>query len=468
MCLNPRFIKNPIYLREAHRFPTVCYMGKLYNNVPSNFGYVPFIPPSAYVSVDGTYNPCSTEIVKYLSVSTLDTCYGVSEDGECIPMYLASPCNRCLECLKRKQNDWRTRMLLEQLTSKVEPLFLTLTYNNSCLPANGVSKRDIALFFNHLHTKLGRLGISSIFKHALFSEYGTKYHRPHYHAILFHLDTTDLVYDSYNCYDSNGVRVARPNGVFKRYYGLIALQEIIADVWNKGFIYCVVRDGRAFSYVSKYIGKSMVINVPKGQNDNFISSSRRHGGIGASALNDPNFLSAIRQSNGLVVSFSYNGHIYTCSIPSYIRNKYAPSLLSLIPRNVKHALSDYLAAVTNYRRMGYSVPSYKGVKERFWFLHSYFVFHSQPQRFFETRKLCRSDKTACEYIINNSLSILCAFHFNIHDLLHASLFHDCFIQRVVSSIYDYTLNKTNYSPFEINHRLLHSFIKHYSKSYEEQ
>ena len=47
--------------------------------------------------------------------------------------FVDAPCGKCVECLKRRQNDWKLRIVHEsQYWSKL--YFFTLTYNNDSLP----------------------------------------------------------------------------------------------------------------------------------------------------------------------------------------------------------------------------------------------------------------------------------------------------------------------------------------------
>ena len=56
--------------------------------------------------------------------------------------FVDAPCGKCVECLKRRQNDWKLRIVHEsQYWSKL--YFFTLTYNNDSLPCR-VDFRDIA------------------------------------------------------------------------------------------------------------------------------------------------------------------------------------------------------------------------------------------------------------------------------------------------------------------------------------
>ena len=76
-----------------------------------------------------------------------DDFYGIDSDGECVPMFLATPCRKCMLCRNRNSNEWMFRAIAETQYSACVPYFVTLTYDNESLPENGVNKRRFAAFF---------------------------------------------------------------------------------------------------------------------------------------------------------------------------------------------------------------------------------------------------------------------------------------------------------------------------------
>lgn len=92
-------------------------------------------------------------------------------------------CGHCLSCRISRRSIWTIRMLHE-LESYQNSVFVTLTYSDECLPArNGVGilvKNDLQLFFKRL-----RKSLSSKLKFFGCGEYGEKFGRPHFHAIIF-------------------------------------------------------------------------------------------------------------------------------------------------------------------------------------------------------------------------------------------------------------------------------------------
>lgn len=102
------------------------------------------------------------------------------------------PCGKCYNCRLRSASGWSFRLMQEDKHSH-SSYFLTLTYESSRLTRTPkgfrtLVKRDLQLFFKRLrkaHTK--KHGHSSI-KYFAVGEYGSKFGRPHYHAIMFNID----------------------------------------------------------------------------------------------------------------------------------------------------------------------------------------------------------------------------------------------------------------------------------------
>ncbi|QCS36524.1 replication initiator protein [Capybara microvirus Cap3_SP_444] len=115
-------------------------------------------------------------------------------DGE---LYLtdpvAIPCGRCIECRLSYSRDWALRCVLESQDHEFN-YFLTLTYDNSYLPANGsLVKKDVQLFIKRLRKYIDSHVGSYNIKYFLCGEYGEHSHRPHYHLLLFNCPLPCLV-----------------------------------------------------------------------------------------------------------------------------------------------------------------------------------------------------------------------------------------------------------------------------------
>ncbi|QCQ85113.1 replication initiator protein [Blackfly microvirus SF02] len=96
------------------------------------------------------------------------------------------PCGQCVGCRLERSRQWAIRCMHEA-SLHAQNIFITLTYSDQALPADGsLQLRDWQLFMKKLRKKYG----SKIrFFHC--GEYGEKLGRPHYHAIIFNFDFAD-------------------------------------------------------------------------------------------------------------------------------------------------------------------------------------------------------------------------------------------------------------------------------------
>lgn len=132
------------------------------------------------------------------------------------------PCGRCEECRSKKQSEFAALSLFEAMSAG-SLAFFTLTYDDGNLPlmANKVDKGEIvhqhivdyrcpdfshdyelfpSLCREHVRTWFKnfredykrRHGERVKFSYACFGEYGDKTKRPHYHCLVYGLDTQEL------------------------------------------------------------------------------------------------------------------------------------------------------------------------------------------------------------------------------------------------------------------------------------
>lgn len=95
------------------------------------------------------------------------------------------PCGQCVGCRLERSRQWAVRCLHEK-KQWTNNCFITLTYDEKHLPANGsLSKRDLCLFFKKLRKNHDGL------RYMACGEYGEQLKRPHYHAILFNTRFSD-------------------------------------------------------------------------------------------------------------------------------------------------------------------------------------------------------------------------------------------------------------------------------------
>lgn len=193
------------------------------------------------------------------------------------PAGLLVPCGKCYACLQRKRSE-KVLRLTEEYYNRPLTLFVTLTYDDAHLPADHkVNKRDPQLFLKRLRKNSG-LKLS----YFLCSEYGTKFGRPHYHALLFlHQPNT---YDTVVTY--------------------------IEQAWQLGNIRADFCNDARINYVTKYLLKQST-------HDTFVLQSKKPA-IGASLLQDSSKCDFLN-TNGYMVK---NGYKYP--VPRYYRKKLNP------------------------------------------------------------------------------------------------------------------------------------------------
>ena len=200
------------------------------------------------------------------------------------------PCGHCSECRTSQAIGWSVRLRSEidyyRIHKGFNIGFLTLTYNDGHLPfipekffKAGEYKPipcfhypDVRKFFDCIRSWFWReKKLKSAFRFFLASEYGEKYHRPHYHALIMYHPSVDP-YTMYNvCSDAwCGTEYVIPlnykNFRKKRFeYGIIAPFESF-----------VPRDNYACgNYVAKYVCKDLAFYEVVNENFAHLSSDRK-------------------------------------------------------------------------------------------------------------------------------------------------------------------------------------------------
>lgn len=163
------------------------------------------------------------------------------------------PCQKCKHCRLMNARQWAMRCMHEASLHNRNS-FITLTYNNANLPSNGSLDVEVfKLFMKRLRKrfagdKMLRIYPSFFKKSGIrfyhCGEYGEKFRRPHYHAILFGCDFPD----KYEFIPKGRKPV---NGI--RYYR----SPILEDLWPFG--YSVIGDVtfESASYVARYCMKKI-------------------------------------------------------------------------------------------------------------------------------------------------------------------------------------------------------------------
>lgn len=168
--------------------------------------------------------------------------------------YVEIPCGECESCIEQRVKSWAVRCCLEAAQYE-DNCFLTLTYNNRCLPKGGLCKIDIFKFIKRLRNTFGA-GI----RYYGCGEYGTQTDRPHYHMILFGFWPQDAQLTTFNPYG-----------------GYYYVSKKLQDLWPYGFVSVGEVSYNSCAYVARYCQKKLkkelgVIGTPE-----FSFMSRRPG-----------------------------------------------------------------------------------------------------------------------------------------------------------------------------------------------
>lgn len=173
---------------------------------------------------------------------------------------LELPCGKCLSCRLNHASQWSTRVTLESKRHEHNH-FLTLTYRDEDVPANGVDKLELSKFIKrlreHYERKHNHVGI----RFFACGEYGSKYLRPHYHVILF------------NCPPFGDEKYFFTNKLGQPIY----LSETLEKLWRKGQCSIGSVTDQSAGYVARYSLKKVNSALPKHLAPEFVNCSRRPG-----------------------------------------------------------------------------------------------------------------------------------------------------------------------------------------------
>ena len=281
-------------------------------------------------------------IKRSLNSVELSNYYVVDSAGEHIPMFYAVGCGKCAICRDKKANEWSTRAMCESQTSCSPPIFFTLTYNDICLPSNGVRKGACQRFMKRLRINLNRyMKCKCNIRYFMCAEYGTKTKRPHYHGILWNLPLLEPKHLTYLIQKSWSFDVTKKfwdtipstldkynQPVYKYYDDKDKRYRVLYGYTTNS----VCTEGRV-RYAMKYMRKDG--EVPHGKRTLFYLASRR-GGIGSEWITSK--LNEYRNNPSLLnVSLTdvWSGVKYDGVLPRYFKDKIAPSPSKLVPKEIR-------------------------------------------------------------------------------------------------------------------------------------
>lgn len=180
------------------------------------------------------------------------------------------PCGRCIICRSNRARMWMLR-LKHELELNRKALYVTLTYNDDCVPVSELEfclyKRHLQLYFKRLRKSLGDQKI----RYYAVGEYGRKTGRPHYHAIIF------------GTLDVQKVEAAWKSGFVK--IGAVTPDSIayvcgyVIDKLNQEFVvrlvseFSVMSKGLGLEYATKYL-KDDIYNLNLSDNGHVVNTPR--------------------------------------------------------------------------------------------------------------------------------------------------------------------------------------------------
>ena len=200
-------------------------------------------------------------------------------------MELSIPCGKCMGCRIRKSVEWALRCVHE--TQMYESnCFITLTYDDDHLPADGsLKKKHFQDFMKRLRQKVSPRKI----RYFMCGEYGSELQRPHYHALIFNYDFPDKEPFKYSnnsvLYTSSQlselwpfgfVTIGEANYTTASYCARYTLKKIFGDDADAHYNgktpeYCQMslRPGLGYDYCIKYYDELK-------QNDSIVMNGREY------------------------------------------------------------------------------------------------------------------------------------------------------------------------------------------------
>lgn len=145
-------------------------------------------------------------------------------------------CRQCSGCRYARLRQWATRIYCESKLHS-EACFLTLTYAPEHLPENqNLAMRDMTLFWKRLRKQYPHHKMRYFYS----GEYGDRFKRPHYHAILMGFDPLDK----------------KPTG--KRGSYNTFRSQSIDQIWGKGHVDIGEANMNSIMYTAGYVQKKAI------------------------------------------------------------------------------------------------------------------------------------------------------------------------------------------------------------------
>lgn len=196
-------------------------------------------------------------------------------------MVVVVPCGKCIGCRLDRSKDWAGRCVQESRLWD-HNYFLTLTYEDKCLPDNfSLRSKDLQDFWKRLRKATfsqngqvkrvpefevinGKRTLVNGIRYFACGEYGDRSKRPHYHAICFNLEIPDLI-------------------PYKRSFdgSQLWLSNWLSSIWGFGHVVIGAVTFETCAYVARYVTKKIYgLAAPEHYGDRepeFCRSSNRPG-----------------------------------------------------------------------------------------------------------------------------------------------------------------------------------------------
>ncbi|WGL30864.1 replication initiator protein [Dipodfec virus UOA04_Rod_391] len=334
-CEHPSFVLNPQFFEYFVSLGTIYYQ---YEDQQCSIDYQNY----SHFTKEYLRSYIYRNIFPYVNQDNMDNFYFCDKHGSIYPLFYLFACGKCSLCRSRKSAEYVFRAACESRTYPEGQYFVTLTYNDKNLPADGVQRSHLQLFFKRLRWRLKSLDLPTDFRYLAVSEYGSKTGRPHYHIMFWNLAPTQdiiqinrLIKLSWCNYllDADGHRCYSYSSKNKRWY---------PKRRSIGFSMILPIEKGCAAYVTKYFRKGS--NDDK-RNKTFLLSSHRNGGIGSQYIKQ--HYDAVCNNfayDSISVSDIRTGRIFSYPIAGYVKYCLFPPKSCLFR---KHKLYDKLKGITN-------------------------------------------------------------------------------------------------------------------------
>lgn len=159
-----------------------------------------------------------------------------SRSNALLDMEISLPCGKCMGCRIKKSTEWALRCVHESAQHE-QNCFLTLTYDDDHVPANGsLVKKHFQNFMKRFRKKIDPIKI----RYYMCGEYGDQFGRPHYHALIFGYDFPDK------------------QDFKKSAKSIIYTSELLQELWEYGFSTVGALTYQSAAYTAKYATKKVL------------------------------------------------------------------------------------------------------------------------------------------------------------------------------------------------------------------